>query len=288
METIKVPSIEEFPKLAGIYKFTNKINGKIYIGETMNFKQRMGGHIARSYDENWTAVISKAFRKYGFSNFEYEIIESYPFGSVTKNFFIEREAFYIKELDAMNVDKGYNRCPYGANTIGYKFSEESRKKMSIARKGRSTKEETKVKKSLSMMGEKNWNYGKKMTDERKALLIKATTTREITEEERTNKSLGHLNSENKPRKPIYQLDKETGEILHTWRSLLDAARHLGKNNPSDIASSTLYPHKSAYGFKWRFLTEEEKKTAILETCHKEGFQCKRQTRYKRKLSNCQL
>jgi len=288
METIKIPSIEEFPKLSGIYKFTNKINGKIYIGETMNFKQRMRGHVARSYDENWTAVISRAFRKYGFSNFEYEIIESYPLKSVTKDFLIEREAFFIKELDAMNVDKGYNRCPYGVNTIGYKFSEESRKKMSIARKKRVMRRESIEKQALSISGEKNYNYGKKMTDERKALLIKATTTREITEEERINKSLGHLNSENKPRKPIYQLDKETGEILRTWRSLSDAVRHLGKRSPSDIANSTRYPHKSAYGFKWRFLTEEEKKTAILETCHKEGFQCKRQTRYKRKLSNCQL
>lgn len=284
METIKIPSIEEFPKLSGIYKFTNKINGKIYIGESMNFARRMHGHITKSRNKNWTAVISAAFRKYGFSNFEYEIIESYPLKSVTKDFLLEREAFYIKELDAMNVDKGYNRCPYGANTIGYKFSEESRKKMSIARKKRVMRRESIEKQALTISGEKNWNYGKPMPDDHKEKLIKILTTREITEEERLSKSLGHLKSENKPRKPIYQLDKETGEILHTWRSLSDAVRSLNKKSPSDIANSTLYPHKSAYGFKWRFLTEEEKKTAILETCHKEGFQCERQTRYKRKLS----
>lgn len=282
METIKIPSIDEFPILSGIYKFTNKINGKIYIGESLNFKQRMHGHVTRSRDENWTAVISRAFRKHGFSNFEFEIIESYPHMSVTKDFLLEREAFYIKELDTMNPDIGYNRCPYGVNTIGYKFSEESRKKMSIARKKRVMKRESIEKSAAAIRGEKNWNYGKKMPEEHKKKMFEILTTREITDEERISKSLGHIKSENKPRKAIYQLDKNTGEIIHIWKSLSDAARSLGKKYISDIASAALDSTKSAFGFKWKFLTDEEKINAKLETFHKEGFQCEKQTRYKRK------
>lgn len=278
-----IESIEDFPALAGIYKFTNKINGKIYIGETLNFKRRMHGHINKTKDPNWTAVVTKAFRKYGFSNFEYLIIENYPLGSVSKAFLLEREAFYIKDLDAMNPDVGYNRCPYGANTIGYKFSEESRKKMSISRKKRVMRRESIEKQAKAISGEKNWNYGRPMSEERKKLILEARIAKGITMEERLNKSIGHINSENKPRRPIYQLDKNTGEILHAWRSLSDAIRSLGKNNPSDISDSTKFPHKTAYGFKWRFLTEDEKKTVKLETFYKnEPFQCKRQTRYKRK------
>lgn len=282
MDAIKISSIDDFPILSGIYKFTNKVNGKIYIGESLNFKQRMHGHVTKSRDVNWTAVIARAFRKYGFSNFEYEIIENYPHKSVTKDFLIEREAFYIKNLDAMNPEKGYNRCPYGVNTIGYKFSEESRKKMSVARKKRVMRRESIEKQALTISGDKNWNYGKSMPEDHKKKLFDIVTTREITEEERQSKSIGHIKSENKPRKSICQLDKTTGEVLHIWRSISDAIRSLGKSSPSDLVNSMKFPHKTAYGFKWRFLTEEEKSTAVLETFYKEGLQCKRHKGYKRK------
>jgi len=243
----------------------------------------MHGHISKSYDEDWTAVVTHAFRKYGFDGFKYEIIENYPLGSVTKEFLLEREAFYIKELDAMNVDVGYNRCPYGANTIGYKFSEESRKKMSIARKKRVMKRESIEKSAAAIRGEKNWNYGKPMTQERKDKLLAARLAKGVTSEECQNKSLSHIKSENKPRKPICQLDKVTGEVLHVWRSICDAVRSLGKASPSDLVNSMKFSHKTAYGFKWRFLTEEEKETAVLETCYKEGYlQCKKKTDYVRK------
>ncbi len=278
-----VPSIDDFPAFAGIYKIINKTNGKIYIGESMNFKKRMHGHVNKTKDPNWTAVVTRAFKKYGFDNFKYTILESYPLGTVTKAFLLEGEAFYIKTLDAMNPDIGYNRCPCGANTIGYKFSAESRKKMSISRKKRVMRRESIEKQAKAISGDKNWNYGRKMPEEHKARILAARIAKGITMEERLSKSAGHIKSENKPRKAIYQLDKDTGEILHAWRSLLDAARSLNKNNPSDISSSTLFPHKTAYGFKWRFLTEEEKKTATLETFYKdEPFQCKRQTTYKKR------
>ncbi len=278
-----ISSVDDFPELAGIYKFKNKTNNKIYIGESMNFKKRMSGHVGRAKDLNWTAVISRAFRKYGFSNFEYSIVESYALGSVTKAFLLEREAFYIKTLDAMNPEVGYNRCPYGANTIGYKFSEESRKKMSVSRKKRVMKRESIEKQAKAISGEKNCNYGIPITQERKDLLLAARIAKGVTMEERLSKSAGHIKSENKPRKPIYQLDKDTGEILHAWRSLSDAVRHLGRGSRCDISRSTLFPHKTAYGFKWRFLTEEEKKEVALETCYKdEPFQCPTQTRYKKR------
>jgi len=284
MQNIKVTSIDDFPILSGIYKFTNKINDKIYIGESMNFARRMNSHVTKSRNKSWTAVISAAFRKYGFSNFEYEIIESYPLNSVTKEFLLEREAFYIKDLDAMNPEKGYNRCSYGANTIGYKFSDESKKKMSLAKIGTKHTPEQIRKRVEKTSGDNHWLRRNPVPKEMVDRFVQNNLTREITDQERANKSLGHLNSENKPRRPIFQLDKETGEIIRTWRSLSDAVRYFGKRSSSDISNSTRHPHKSAYGFKWRFLTEEEKKTAILETCHKEGFQCERQIRYKRQLS----
>lgn len=283
METIEIPSIGEFPASAGIYKFTNKTNGKIYIGETINFKHRMHGHVSKSYNKDWTAVVTHAFRKYGFDGFKYEIIENYPLGSVTKEFLLEREAFYIKELDAMNVDVGYNRCPYGANTIGYKFSEESRKKMSIARKKRVMKRESIEKSAAAIRGEKHWNYGNPMTQERKDKLLAAKIEKGITLSERQSKSKGHINSINKKRVALCQIDATSGQIVNIWRSGSDAARSFGKESCSDLLTAARNPlTKSAYGYKWRIATDEEKSLGALKTFYKEGFQCRKQTSYKKK------
>lgn len=289
METIKIPSIEEFPKLSGIYKFTNKINGKIYIGETMDFRARMYGHVSRTKDEEWTSVINHAFKKYGFSNFIYEIVESYELGSVTKNFLLEREAFYIEKLDVMNEEKGYNRCPYGANTIGYKFSNESKKKMSMAKLGKKHTPEQIQKRILKVSGDNHWLRRNPVPQEIIDRLVNSSLNREITESERINKSKSHVQSNNKPRTPLCQLDVKTMEIINVWRSASDAIRFFNKHSASDILHAAKNTQrKSAYGFKWRLATEEDIKNNELKTCHKEGFQCKRQTRYKRKLSNCQL
>ena len=60
-----------------IYCYTNKINGKKYIGQTINPEQRYKAHKS-SYqnpnDREYNSVLHNAFRKYGFDNFTYEIL----------------------------------------------------------------------------------------------------------------------------------------------------------------------------------------------------------------------
>ena len=51
-----------------IYKFTNKVNGKIYIGQSINLEQRDAQHRRRAFQENsseYNSPLSRAFRKYG-------------------------------------------------------------------------------------------------------------------------------------------------------------------------------------------------------------------------------
>lgn len=54
----------------GIYKFTNLINGKIYIGQSVDIDRRLKEHKRRDEQR-----IDKAIKKYGFENFNFEIIE---------------------------------------------------------------------------------------------------------------------------------------------------------------------------------------------------------------------
>ena len=90
-----------------IYKITNKINGKIYIGQTNNPTRRFQEHRAKGYGQEEEKVLYKAFDKYGIENFSFEIIEE------TKDY-NEREKYWIKFYNC-TTPNGYNMSEGGEN-----------------------------------------------------------------------------------------------------------------------------------------------------------------------------
>jgi group I intron endonuclease len=86
-----------------IYKITNLINGKIYIGQTNNYNRRHREHKNKMYG-NCEKVLYNAINAYGFENFEMEQIEDY-----IENY-NEREQYWIEYYDC-KVPKGYNVDP---------------------------------------------------------------------------------------------------------------------------------------------------------------------------------
>lgn len=88
-----------------IYKITNIINNKCYIGQTKNYTKRFNGHRNRlNKNEHENPYLQYAWNKYGAENFIFEIIE------LTENY-NEREKYWIKYFNS-NVD-GYNILPGG-------------------------------------------------------------------------------------------------------------------------------------------------------------------------------
>ena len=88
-----------------IYKITNKINNKIYIGlTTCSLKYRWSKHLTESRNQNNTKPLYKALRKYGEENFIIEELES------TNDFqrLGELERDYIKKYNSQNPKIGYN------------------------------------------------------------------------------------------------------------------------------------------------------------------------------------
>lgn len=110
----------------GIYKITNIANGKFYIGSAAKLRKRFSGHKFelenRSHDNEH---LTKAYHKYGTSNFIFECIEF-----VEKSKLIEREQFYIDSLKACDPEIGYNICPTAGSTFGLKRTQESKDSMS--------------------------------------------------------------------------------------------------------------------------------------------------------------
>lgn len=83
----------------GIYKITNLINGKNYIGQSIHIEKRWQQHCQKSSH----SLISKAIQKYGKENFSFEILEE----TDNTNFLTILETKYIKQYNSL-VPNGYN------------------------------------------------------------------------------------------------------------------------------------------------------------------------------------
>lgn len=94
--------------MIGIYKYTNKINNKIYIGLSNDIKRRYNEHLckAKSGDRMY---IHQAILKYGIENFDFEILET--FEEEDRMLMGEREKYWISFYNS--YENGYNETTGG-------------------------------------------------------------------------------------------------------------------------------------------------------------------------------
>ena len=103
--------------MIGIYKFTNKINGRSYIGQSRNIEKRMKEHYYRafnSYSKNkeFSSPFYSALRKYGKENFYFEILEECQIKDLN-----EKEKYWIQYYDTFH--NGYNATKGGDGETKY-------------------------------------------------------------------------------------------------------------------------------------------------------------------------
>lgn len=113
-------------KISGVYKITNIINKKFYIGSSNNIKQRWREHrsdLRRNKHHN--KHLQSAWNKYGEESFVFDIIEQ------CENY-REREQFWIDTLQPYKRGIGYNNLPTVDTSLGYKLSEEQKENISKA------------------------------------------------------------------------------------------------------------------------------------------------------------
>lgn len=96
----------------GIYKITNNVNNKVYIGQSINCHSRWNMHYYSAFHYNSQQHLYKAMRKYGFNNFSFEVIkETYDLDYW--------ERFFIKMYNSQNPKFGYNYQPGGEGGWNY-------------------------------------------------------------------------------------------------------------------------------------------------------------------------
>jgi len=128
-----------------IYKITNIINNKIYIGLTVQgAKVRYLHHLYESR-ANSPFPIHNSIRKYGEENFRLEVIETRETSDELKDL----EKFYISLYNSNNRDLGYNLTEGGDGTIGKFHSDKTKDKIRQKALGRKPSEETKFRQSES-------------------------------------------------------------------------------------------------------------------------------------------
>lgn len=201
-----------------IYKITNKINSKVYIGQTVRtLEERISEH-----RRNKNCIMYKAFEKHGFRNFKFEIIDE----ASNINELNQKEINWINFYNCLSPI-GYNQCEGGCNTLGYHHREDSKQKMSEHKKGRYTKEE-------------NHFYGKTHTDKQKAKWSEQRKGRVLSDEWKENLKKSHVT------RKVKNLD--TGEIFDTVKE----AGEKYSIEPTHITRVCRGKRKSTGGYRWSY------------------------------------
>jgi group I intron endonuclease len=116
---------------SGIYKITNIVNNKLYIGCASNIRTRKNGHLydlRNNYHKN--SYLQKAWNKYGEVNFKFEILELCNIEVLH-----EKEHFWVSCYNCLDRNIGYNLKPTDPNGSSI-HSEETKEKLRQANKGK--------------------------------------------------------------------------------------------------------------------------------------------------------
>ena len=111
---------------SGIYMFTNKLTGDIYVGQSAYLSERFKKYFSLSYIKSRDELrIHRALIKYGYSNFSITILEF-----CNKSDLNTREQYYFDTLNPQ-----YNVLKTAGSSLGRKLTEETKAKISQALKG---------------------------------------------------------------------------------------------------------------------------------------------------------
>lgn len=273
-----VPSTHN--RKSGIYFIRSVVNGKIYIGSTVNIRKRYREHKCMLKSNQHTNIhLQRHYNKNGKNILEYGLLEL-----VEKDDLQYREQDYVDKLDPeFNIMK---KCV--VNRIGLKHSDITKDKMKKAAEVRRKRGDYKklAKMSREINKGNKYNLGRKCSEETKKKISKKLKGRKLTKEERkkiseglkgrdfsdehrrslskaltgNKNNLGRVFKEETKKKiskansvAINQLTLG-GEYIKTWKSATYASRVLSINQ-SNISSCVNGNRNKAGGFRWEKVSQ---------------------------------
>lgn len=233
-----------------IYKITNKLNGKIYVGKTARtLDERMKEHLRKI-----ETYVERAIAKYGIDAFDVSVIEECDDEKLN-----EREIYWIAFYNCRRPN-GYNLTDGGEGCTGLVLSSESRAKISKAKKGKkghpcSVETRRKISKA---------NKGHSVSEETRARISAAQIGKKATKEQR-QKISARLKGRNSRLKnvPIQKNSRavicvETNQIFHS----VGAASKWASVDRSTLRAAINKETRTARGYHWRYLDNDDNKTHV--------------------------
>ena len=203
-----------------IYKITNLINQKIYIGKTTtSIKDRWNSH----WNDSKKIDISnrplyKAFNKYGKENFKIELLEECSIEELNS-----KEVYWIEKLGSFkygyNATKGGDGKSYADYDLIYNLYKQNYTIKDIHQ----------------------------LTNYDISTIRKAIEFHGISHEERIKRGYEKIQHS------VAKLDKDTEEIIEIYNSIKDAYNSINKQHSGHIANVCNGKRKTAYGYKWKYI-----------------------------------
>lgn len=223
--------------------------GSFYVGSAVSLTKRMRDHVNKlkrgNHPNKW---LQNTYTKHGLDDFKVCIVEY----DILPETLLKREQVYLDRWYDNQV-VCMNMCPTAGNALGRKHSEETKKKMSVAHKGKKASTETLAKQSvagkLSMdkllasgfdtnkfanKGDKHPMHGKKHSEES---IAKMSASSKGVPNDKNGKKVGQFNLE--------------GELLAIYISTADAERQTGIKHVRQSALNN--SGRRAGGFLWKYL-----------------------------------
>lgn len=167
-----------------VYLVTNKINGKRYVGQTSQPLQKRWNRHKSPMNHRRSSYLFSAICKYGANNFDIKPLVIV--GTKQEMDYYERE--FIKIWDLRNPEKGYNLTDGGGGMLGFKLSEETKRKMSQHIKS----DEHRRNISLAKMGNKS-RTGMRASEEEKRKRADSLRGRKLSAEHIQSLKIGSHN-----------------------------------------------------------------------------------------------
>lgn len=244
-------------KKSGVYKITNIINGKLYIGSSNNCKRRLREHFSQlRHNKHFNRKLQFAFNKYGESNFNFDIIEYVK----NDDLLLEREQYYLNKILFADTDrKKFKKLSYNLNYKAerggsYEFTSEMLKNMSERVKGSKNpmfgvKVKEEIKKQISntlidkYSGDNSFNY--------KGGYIKPKNKLELnTSVDNSQTNVVKSRQSEKSGKIVYQYTSKM-ELIQKWPSIKSASDNL-KIDRNSIKKCCDGKARHAGFFIWRY------------------------------------
>ena len=229
-------------KVGVIYKHTNLINGKSYIGQTINKPEYRWGKNGEGYKDS--PLFYAAIQKYGWDNFEHTILES----NVPKELLNQKEIYWINYYQSDSREHGYNLTSGGYEPLKPEQLKIRKEKLKNWKK----EHPEQVEKCVKSMQQ----YWKEHPNEKKQVLQRATQAAKKywgSHPEALENNLKNMRKKAKEKviKPVKCI--ETNIIYESAR---EAARQTGIIHTS-IGKVCNNKQQTAGGYHWCFVNKEE-------------------------------